>query len=348
MREVGVATGVGSMRRLFQRQGRGRGHQRRELECLYCGKLELVEGREEGLYNLRGCSGCRARGGAELQRDGLATVFRQMLVRHQLRHVTGPDRPCAWPELVRRFERLAAATAEQRPAPAPHPCAACYWRAEEGEESIRCALELDRMECGTVAATGERPAIDEAQQAFRALPAPPSPRPRRRRRAAPDQVRLGELARDLLANLPPDEAREFLAYIASHGRRDEEGEVYWCDCCAEHEDAEPDAGWYPGAAGDHVYVYTDLGYQVLCTSCFSNQASVRCGRCGLFFDRRGEGETLVVDALGYASLFCFACAYPLLYGLDDFSAEAREEVTAEINTHGWRLLEDLPDEVEGG
>src|SRR5579885_1838117 len=76
------------------------------------------------------------------------------------------------------------------------------------------------------------------------------------------------------------------------------------------------------------------------------RARVRCGRCGLFFDRYNEGETLVVDGLGYASLFCFACAYPLLYGLDDFSAEARDEVASEIERHGWRLLRDLPDEVE--
>ena len=59
-----------------------------------------------------------------------------------------------------------------------------------------------------------------------------------------------------------------------------------------------------------------------------------------------SGRPPVVDALGYASLFCFACAYPLLYGLDDFSAEAREEVTTEITRHGWRLLEDLPDDDE--
>ena len=39
-------------------------------------------------------------------------------------------------------------------------------------------------------------------------------------------------------------------------------------------------------------------------------------------------------------------AYPLLYGLDDFSADAREEVQAEIKQHGWRLLEDIPDDVE--
>ena len=75
-------------------------------------------------------------------------------------------------------------------------------------------------------------------------------------------------------------------------------------------------------------------------------ASVRCGRCGLFFDRYSEGETLVLDGLGYAALFCFACAYPLLYGLDDFSTEAREEVAGEIARHGWRLLQDLPDEIE--
>jgi hypothetical protein len=333
------------MKRLFQRQGRGRGHQRRELECLYCGKLELVDAREEAAYDRRGCTTCRGGGEAAAEGEALASVFRQMLVRHQLRHVTGPDRPCAWPELVRRFERLAAASAEARPQPAPHPCAACYWRTEEGDVA-HCALGLSRDSCGSTAVAGERPAVDEAQQAFRALPAPPSPRPRRRRRTAPDQVRLGDLARDLLGNLPPDEAREFLAYLSSHGRRDERGERYWCDCCAEHEDAEPDDGWHEGAAGDHVYVFTDLGYQVLCPACFGNQASVRCGRCGLFFDRYSEGETLVVDGLGYASLFCFACAYPLLYGLDDFSTEAREEVAAEINRHGWRLLRDLPDEVE--
>ena len=90
----------------------------------------------------------------------------------------------------------------------------------------------------------------------------------------------------------------------------------------------------------------DRSGQLLCPTCFGNQASVRCGRCGLFFDRYNEGETLVVDNLGYAWLFCFACAYPLLYGLHDFSTEAREEVAAEINKHGWRLLRDLPDEVE--
>jgi len=267
-------------------------------------------------------------------------------VRHQLRHVTGPDRPCSWPELVRRFERLAKLSADLRPQAAPHPCATCYWRAED-EGVVRCALELERVECGAVAVAGERPAVDEAHQAFRALPAPPTTRPRRRRRPPPEPVRLGELARDLLSNLPPDEARELLAYIASHSRHEDGTERYWCDCCAEHEDAEPDGGWHPGAAGEHVYVYTDLGHQVLCPACFGNQASVRCGRCGLFFDRYSEGETLVADTLGYASLFCFACAYPLLYGLDDFSAEAREEVTSELNRHGWRLLEDLPDEAEG-
>lgn len=331
------------MKRLFQRQGRGRGHQRRELECLYCGKLELVDLREEGAYTLAGCSGCRSGEERDLSGEGLAAVFRQMLVRHQLRHVTGPDRPCAWPELVRRFERLAAAAADLRPQPAPHPCAECYWRADDADDA-HCALELERTQCGGVALTGARPAVDEAHQAFRALPAPPSPRPRRRRRAAPDQVRLGELARDLLANLPPDEAREFVAYVASHGRHHDGGEQYWCDCCAEHEDAEPDNGWHAGGPGEHVYVYTDLGYQVLCGACFSNQASVRCGRCGLFFDRYNEGETLVVDGLGYASLFCFACAYPLLYGLDDFSTEAREEVKTELSRHGWRLLEDVPEE----
>jgi hypothetical protein len=334
------------MKRLFQRQGRGRGHQRRELECLYCGRLELVEAREERLYTLRGCSNCRLRGAPVPQGQELANVFRQMLVRHQLRHVTGPDRPCAWPELVGRFERLAAAAAEALPQPAPHPCTACYWRAEDDTGEVRCALDLDPTECGAVAVPGERPAVAEAQEAFRALPIPPSPRPRRRR-PPPEQVRLGELTRDLLATLPPDEARELLVYIASHSRRTEEGERYWCDCCAEHEDAGPDTAWHPGSAGEHAYVYTDLGYQVLCPTCFNNQASVRCGRCGLFFDRYNEGETLVVDALGYASLFCFACAYPLLYGLDDFSPEAREEVLAEIKRHGWRLLEDLPDETEG-
>jgi hypothetical protein len=124
------------------------------------------------------------------------------------------------------------------------------------------------------------------------------------------------------------------------------GDEYWCDCCAEHEDADHESGWHAGAAGDHVYVYTDMGHQVLCPTCFGNQASVRCGRCGMFFDRYNEGETLVVDAMGYASLFCFACAYPLLYGLDDFSAPAREEVSQEIARHGWRLLEHLPDEAE--
>jgi hypothetical protein len=336
------------MKRLFQRQGRGRGHQRRELECLYCGKIELVEAREEAAYTLRGCRTCRTRSETMPGGSDLAAVFRQMIVRHQLRHVTGPDRPCVWPELVRRFERLAAAAVAVQRRPAGVACAACYWRAEEPDGRVRCALELDRLECGSVALPGDRPAVDEAREAFSALPVPPSPRPRRRRRAAPEQVRLGELARDLLANLPPDEAREFLAYVASHGRRDETGERYWCDCCAEHEDAEPDGAWHPGAPGDHVYMYTDLGYQVLCPTCFGNQASVRCGRCGLFFDRYNEGETLVVDALGYASLFCFACAYPLLYGLDDFSPEAREEVAAEIRRHGWRLLEDLPEDLDGG
>jgi hypothetical protein len=334
------------MKRLFQRQGRGRGHQRRELECLYCGKMELVEGRDEASYTLQGCRACRARGAPEQQGPELAAVFRQMVVRHQLRHVTGPDRPCAWPELVRRFERLALGSVAAQPRPVAHPCEACYWRAEESDGTIRCALELDRAECGAVALVGERPAVTEAEEAFHALPVAPSSRPRRRRRAAPDQVRLGELGKDLLGNLPPDEAREFLAYVASHSRRDEMGEHYWCDCCAEHEDAEPDDAWYPGAAGEHVYVYTDLGHQVLCTACFSNQASVRCGRCGLFFDRYNEGETLVSDALGYASLFCLACAYPLLYGLDDFSAESREEVAEEIKQHGWRLLDDLADESE--
>ena len=334
------------MKRLFQRQGRGRGHQRRELECLYCGKLELVDARDEGAYTLRGCGDCRARGDVEPRLQPLAGVFRQMVVRHQLRHVTGPDRPCAWPELIRRFERLATAAVATQPAPVTHPCAACYWRAEDEQGVVRCALELERDECGSVAVAGERPAIEEAREAFRALPVTASPRPRRRRRAAPDQARLGELARDLLSNLPPDEARELLAYVASHSRREDGGERYWCDCCAEHEDAEPEDAWHAGAAGEHVYVYTDLGYQVLCGACFGNQASVRCGRCGLFFDRHNEGETLVVDALGYASMFCFACAYPLLYGLDDFSADAREEVQAEIKQHGWRLLEDIPDDVE--
>jgi hypothetical protein len=333
------------MKRLFQRQGRGRGHQRRELECLYCGKLELVDAREEAAYDRRGCTTCLGGGDALAQGDALAAIFRQMLVRHQLRHVTGPDRPCAWPELVRRFERLGVASAAAHPLPAPHPCGDCYWRAEE-TDGVRCAVGLDRGACGAVAVVGERPAVDDAQQAFRALPAPPSPRPRRRRRAAPDQVRLGDLARDLLSNLPPDEAREFLAYVSSHVRRDERSERYWCDCCAEHEDAEPDGGWHPGAAGEHVYVFTDVGFQVLCAACFGNQASVRCGRCGLFFDRYSEGETLVLDGLGYAALFCFACAYPLLYGLDDFSTEAREEVAGEIARHGWRLLQDLPDEIE--
>ena len=335
------------MKRLFQRQGHGRGHQRRELECLYCGKLELVEAHDEGAYTVTGCRDCRARADDDVRTQPLAGVFRQMVVRHQLRHVTGPDRPCAWPELVRRFERLATVRAAAEPREAPHLCAECYWRANGEGGPVRCALELDRARCGTVAVQGHRPAIDEAREAFRALPVTPSSRPRRRRRAAPEQARLGELARDLLANLPPDEARELLAYLASHTRRDPDGERYWCDCCAEHEDVEPDDGWHEGAAGDHVYVFTDLGYQVLCPACFGNQASVRCGRCGLFFDRYSEGETLVVDGLGYASLFCFACAYPLLYGLDDFSAEAREEVTEEISRHGWRLLEDLPDEVEG-
>jgi hypothetical protein len=159
-------------------------------------------------------------------------------------------------------------------------------------------------------------------------------------------VKLGELARDLLANLPPDETRELLAYVASHARRDERGERYWCDCCAEHEDPDPDGGWHAGSAGDHVYVFTDLGYQVLCPTCFGTQSSVRCGRCGLFFDRFTEGETLVADGLGYAALFCFACAYPLLYGLDDFSTEGREEVAGEISRHGWRLLQDLPEESD--
>jgi hypothetical protein len=336
------------MKRLFQRQGRGRGHQRRELECLYCGKMELVDAREESAYTLRGCRACQGRGEATLGGAELAATFRQMIVRHQLRHVTGPDRPCAWPELVRRFERLAVAGAGEQPQPAPHPCEACYWRAEEADGVVGCALELDRAGCGMVAVVGERAAVAEALEAFRALPVAPSARPRRRRRAAPEQVRLGELARDLLSNLPPDEARELLAYVGSHSRSDETGEQYWCDCCADHEDIDPDDAWYPGSAGEHVYLYTDLGYQVLCPSCFGNQASVRCGRCGLFFDRFNEGETLVIDALGYASLFCFACAYPLLYGLDDFSAESRDEVAAEMKRHGWRLLEDLPDDGEGG
>ncbi|HLI26841.1 MAG TPA: hypothetical protein VKZ60_07220 [Chloroflexota bacterium] len=334
------------MKRLFQRQGRGRGHPRRELECLYCGKIELVEARDEGLFTRHGCGACRARGAGSQHHADLAALFRQMLVRHQLKHVTGPDYPCSWPDLARRFERLAGLVAASAPRPAPHPCEHCYWRAEGPEGTLRCALHLTPDSCGQVAVPGERPAIAEAQQAFRALPTPAIERPRRRRRPAPEQVRLGELARDLLANLPPDEAREFLAYIASHSRRDEHGERYWCDCCAEHEDATADSAWHPGAAGEHVYVYTDLGYQVLCPECFGNQASVRCGRCGLFFDRYSEGETLVVDALGYASLFCFACAYPLLYGLDDFSADAREEILAEIKRHGWRLLEDLPDDPE--
>src|SRR5919199_6959457 len=117
------------MKRLFQRQGRGRGHQRRELECLYCGKLELVDAREEGAYTLSGCGDCRARGDGEPRLQPLAGVFRQMVVRHQLRHVTGPDRPCAWPELVRRFERLATVRAAAEPREAPHLCAECYWRA---------------------------------------------------------------------------------------------------------------------------------------------------------------------------------------------------------------------------
>jgi hypothetical protein len=334
------------MKRLFQRQGRGRGHQRRELECLYCGKLELVDAHDEGSYTLQGCRACRARGEPAPGGSELAAIFRQMVVRHQLRHVTGPDQPCAWPELVRRFERLAIAAADAAPRAAPHPCGACYWRAEGTEGAVRCALELDRERCGTAAVPGERGAVAEAMEAFRALPEAPSARPRRRRRVAPEQARLGELARDLLANQSPDEARELLAYVASHTRRDESGERYWCDCCAEHEDIEPDEAWHAGTAGEHVYVYTDLGYQVLCTNCFNNQASVRCGRCGLFFDRYNEGETLVVDALGYASLFCFACAYPLLYGLDDFSADGRDEVLAEIKRQGWRLLDDLPDDAE--
>src|ERR687892_728812 len=115
------------MKRLFQRQGRGRGHQRRELECLYCGKLELVDAREEAAYDRRGCTTCGGGGEAPAEGEALASVFRQMLVRHQLRHVTGPDRPCAWPELVRRFERLTVAAAADLPEPAGPACAACYW-----------------------------------------------------------------------------------------------------------------------------------------------------------------------------------------------------------------------------
>src|SRR3954471_1487652 len=152
------------MKRLFQRQGRGRGHQRRELECLYCGKLELVDAREEAAFDRSGCSGCRGGAAATEHGEALGAVFRQMLVRHQLRHVTGPDRPCAWPELVRRFERLAAAAAEEQPAAAPHPCAACYWRTDEGE-GVRCALGLERTSCGNVAVPSDRAAVDEAQHA---------------------------------------------------------------------------------------------------------------------------------------------------------------------------------------
>jgi hypothetical protein len=213
---------------------------------------------------------------------------------------------------------------------------------------VRCALGLDREACGVVAVAAERAAIDEAQRAFRALPAAASPRLRRRRRPAPEQVQLGELARDLLGNLPGDEGREFLAYVAGHGRRAEHGDQFWCDCCAEHEESEAEGAWHDGTPGEHVYVYTDIGHQVLCDACFGNQASVRCGRCGMFFDRFNEGETLVADAMGYASLFCFACAYPLLYGLDDFNSAAREEVQREIAGHGWRVLEHLPDEPEFG
>src|SRR5215216_855184 len=157
----GAAASVGmTMKRLFQRQSRGRGHQRRELECLYCGKLELVDAREEAAYDRRGCTTCRGGGDALAQGDALAATFRQMIVRHQLRHVTGPDRPCAWPELVRRFERLAVAGAGAQPQPAPHPCEACYWRAEEEADGVvGCALELDRAGCGTLAVVGERAAV---------------------------------------------------------------------------------------------------------------------------------------------------------------------------------------------
>ena len=125
------------MKRLFQRQGRGRGHQRRELECLYCGKLELVDAREEAAYDRRGCTTCprrrRCARASRRPRRHLSPDARASSA--STRHGARP--PGAWPELVRRFERLGAA-APPPTRPAPHPCGDCYWRAEE-TDGVRCA-----------------------------------------------------------------------------------------------------------------------------------------------------------------------------------------------------------------